>query len=96
MAWLVVNPDGKFKIFEFLPQRCKLPITKEEDYLEEDYHGHFYRPEIPTGEYREFWGYPYNSPHSLFLSYNEGIDIDKSSLSEELQKLTWKDEPVKI
>lgn len=96
MAWLVVNPDGKFKIFEFIPKRCKEPVTKEADYLEEDYHGHFYRPEIPTGEYREFWGYPYYPSNSLLLSYNKGIDIDKSYLSKELQKLTWNNEPVKI
>lgn len=96
MAWLAVNPDGKFKIFEFKPKRCIEPITKEADYLEEDYHGHFFRLDIPTGDSRKFWGDPYYPPHSLFLSYHKGIDVDKASLSKELQNLNWKNEPVEI
>lgn len=96
MALLVANPDGKFKIFRFCPQRCEEPITKPAPYVEEDYHGHFYHPDIPTGEFRHFWAYPYIPPHSLHLFYDEGISIDKESLSEELQKLTWDNEPIEI
>lgn len=91
MAWLVVNPDGKFKIFRLCPQRCTEPITKPASYVEEDWRGHCYHPDIPTGEFRHFW-----ASHSLHLFYDEGMSINKESLSKELQKLTWEDEPVEI
>lgn len=89
MAWLVVNPDGRFKIFEFFPQRCKEPSTKLTSYLEKEYH--------PDSEKFEcFWAYPYIPPHSLYLSFHKGIDINKEILSQKLQKLTWEDEPIEI
>lgn len=96
MSLLVVDPDGKFKIFKNNPQRCVQELTKEADYLEEDYHGHFYRPKVPTNEFKEFWGCPYYPPHSSYIFYDEGIEINKKFLSNELQNLTWNDEPFKI
>ena len=97
MAWLAVNPDGDFKIFEFWPQRCEEPIIKPADYLVEDYHGHFYHPDIPTGEISHFWAHSYIHPLSLYCSfYNKGISIKKESLSQDLWNLTWNDEPVEI
>lgn len=93
MALLVVNPNGEFKIFRTRPQRCKKSITKKADYLEEDNHGHFYHPDIPTGKFIYFWAIPTYDP---VLFYDEGLDINKNSLSKELQNLKWMDEPKEI
>lgn len=96
MGYIVSNPDNTFKIFRFKPIRCSRPITKKATYKEIDAYGDLYYPDIPTGEYEEFWGYPYIPAHSLYLQYDEGIEINKNLLCYELQKLTFKDEPVEI
>lgn len=87
-AYVAVNPDGEFRIFESKPQRQKEEI-KEIDYSVtlEDHYGKDYHPYKGTGKYKEFW--------SSGKYHNGGI-VNKENLPIACQNLTWKDEPMPL
>lgn len=87
-AYVAVNPDGEFHIFESKPQRQKEEI-KEIDYSVtlEDHYGKDYHPYKDTGKYKEFW--------SSGKYHNGGI-VNKENLPMAYQNLTWKDEPMSL
>ena len=93
-AYIAVNPDGDFMIFPNKPKKIDFPIVKI-DYtqFEFDYHGHHDYKSVPTGEIRHFWGIPDNKDRSV---YNGGHKVNPKSFNEEIQKMTWESEPIKL
>lgn len=101
--WLVVNGDGSFRLFGYFcyPRRSYFHETKVDTsrWIEdkEDIHFSGYKhPEIPTGKIIKRWAYSELDYNTLSIDINEGEPIKKESLSKELQKRTWKDEPIEI
>ena len=93
MAYLIVNQNNEFRIFSRIPYRKKEEITITSDTeFEWDYHGHHSYLEVPTGEYREYWCRDIGE----WRGEDRGILIDKLNLSNKLQSMTWKDEPIEI
>lgn len=98
-TWLGVNPDGKFVVFAYQydwykPKRCKIPIEKETEEWEEDYHGHMHHVWKPTGEYKEFWGIDKGAGE--LIQYYKGTEINPTSLATHLQDRTWEDDIITI
>lgn len=90
--WLVVNPNGEFRVFTTYsqPYRIKVEIMKPGDTLEEDYHGHFYRPDVGTGEFIDMWGRKEGD------RIDKGYKINPKYLSPDLLDMTWDNEPLEI
>ena len=75
--YLVLVKEDDLRLFTSCPQKVKEPIMIESEEEEQDYHGHFYRPWVNSGKYREVW-----------KSGDEyGITVSSSIFSKEIQDL---------
>jgi hypothetical protein len=93
--WLGVDKDGTFRLFDSKPFRWhkfdKITTVVENPYGREI---EITKDDLSKPHDDTYWstrGYRVDE-----LVYLEGIKIKKESLNEELQKLTWADEPVEI
>lgn len=75
--YLVLVKEGDLRMFTTHPQKVKEPIMVESEEEEQDYHGHFYHPWVPSGKYREAW----------MAGDKEGIRVSPSVFSTEIQNL---------
>lgn len=92
--WLAVNKDREFRIFKHKPIRYKKPVKVESDELDEDHHGHFYRPMVNSGEYEDIWAIQTNH---YFDFYDYGDPIKNIDIfSDIIKNMTWEDEPVEL
>lgn len=90
-AYIAVNIDGEFRIFSKEPSKVKkeITVTSKTDF-EWDYHGHHLYKDVPTGKFKHFWGIKDED------GYDEGCKVNPKSFNEEIQKMTWHSEPIKL
>lgn len=93
--WLGVDKDGTFRAFDTKPFRWhdfdKIVEVVENPYGREI---ELTRDDLSKPHDDSFWAHStYRFDEYVKL---KGIPIKKESLNEELQKLTWADEPVEI
>lgn len=55
MIYLVKTTDREVKLFISKPTKVKHHYLVDSGEEEEDYHGHFYKVQIPSKEYFECW-----------------------------------------
>lgn len=55
MTYLVKTTDREVKLFTSKPTKVKHHYLVDSGEEEEDYHGHFYKVQIPSKEYFECW-----------------------------------------
>ena len=91
-AYLAVDSNGDFLIFSNKPQKIKreITVTSKTDF-EWDYHGHHWYKEVPTGEFEHFWGIKDEDGY-----YDQGYIVNSKLFNEEIQKMTWDSEPLKL
>lgn len=87
-AYIAVNPNGEYRIFEEKPQREKKEI-KELDFTEtlEDHYGKEYHPWKGTGKYEEYWSCG---------EFRNGGKVCKDNLPAAYQNLTWENDPMPL
>lgn len=84
--YLVLVKEGDLRMFTTHPHKVKEPIMVESEEEEQDYHGHFYHPWVPSGKYREVWK----------VGDKEGIRVSPSVFSTEIQNLITLDKVIVI
>lgn len=90
--YIAANPDGQIKIFKEKPHRITEPIMVEDkDQTFEDHYGKEYHPFKESGDFRKIWYTDYYG-----LNHGYGFTINREIFNEEIQKLTWNDEPIEI
>lgn len=93
--YLCVDKDGSFRVAESLPFRWHHFDKISEVY--ENYHGRFItieKDDLSKPHEDSFWAVQsYRYGECVYIS---PPSIKKESLDEDLQRLTWLDEPVEI
>ena len=85
--YLVLVKKDDLRLFTSRPQKVKEPIMIESEGEEQDYHGHFYHPQVNSGKYREVW---------QAGQYSKGIRVSPSLFSREIQSLITLDKVLVI
>lgn len=75
--YLVLVKEGDLRLFTSCPIKTKEPIMIESEEEEQNYHGHFYRPLVNSGKYKEVWK----------TGYDYGTMVSPSIFSKEIQNL---------
>lgn len=87
-AYIAVNKDGEYRIFEGKPyRRTEKVMVEDTTRWEEDYYGKSCHPYVWNGEYRSYWTCPLNG---------KGAYIDKENLPAAFQNMDWENEPRSI
>ena len=83
-AYIAVNKNGEYRVFEGMPYRHKEKIMVEDTTKwEEDHYGKEYHPYVWNGKFDEYW----------YSANSKGAYVNKECLPAAYQNMSWEDEP---